>query len=257
MVGMGLPLPRVTGAEGLGGKIEDPEVGSASGANFGGSFVRRVIAAASSESAVSNLASAALSQAQQLFDVSSQDVLQRVRLSLWPYFSEVSDFRSRPDLWGPFWIATTTVLFFASTGNFARLLETRDHGSFKADYSLVSIAAGMVYGCLVAVPLLTRMCIWWSGCDVDAINLKQVVCVYGYSLTPAVPVSVACLVPSGSIRWLAVIMGFLTSLSFIRSHLWADIAEVQTLKWKMVALFCIAQSSIFGVYRARFFSEVS
>eukprot|EP00438_Fugacium_kawagutii_P033802 Skav216918 [mRNA] locus=scaffold1838:73699:89113:- [translate_table: standard] len=57
-----------------------------------------------------------LSFFQQLFDVSSQDVLKRLKLALVPFQGQedaANDFRTRPDFYGPFWVATTAVLFLA------------------------------------------------------------------------------------------------------------------------------------------------
>lgn len=232
---------------------------------FGGGLVSGVLAAAQAASAedgagFSGLLGNALVYAQQLFDVSSDDVIKRVKLALVPYPPPISgaanDFRQRPDFWGPFWIATTAVLFLAATGNFARLL-SNDEDDFKADYGLVSMAASMIYGFLVGVPLVTRLALWCSGHEVDSVNFRQMICVYGYSLAPAIPASVICLVPVWGIRWLAVLAGLGVSLYFIREHLWTDIAiEAPSLKWKMVALICSAQAIIFGVYRVHFFSAV-
>lgn len=221
-----------------------------------GGFVGGAIAAATSEdgAGISSLFGSALAFAQQFFDVSSDDVLKRLRLALLPYppppRGTPNDFRERPDFWGPFWVATTAVLFLAATGNFARLLRLPE-GSFKADYSLVSEASIMIYGLLAGVPLLTRLAAWTTG---DSVNFRQMICVYGYSLTPTIPVSLACLVPLEFVRWLCVVAGTGISMLFIREYLLIDIsAEAPSLKWKMVALFFGSQLLIFLVYRLHFF----
>jgi len=210
---------------------------------------------------VETMAGWALSSAQQLFDVSPDDVLKRLKLAVVPCQGQeaaADDFRSRPDFYGPFWVATTAVLFLSATGNFARLLEMDDEDAFKADYSLVSVAAAMVYGLLIGVPLAVRLFLYFSGQEVDSINFRQVICVYGYSLTPAIPVSVICLVPLSFLRWLATLLGFGASIAFIRGTLWTDLAiENPSLKWKMACVFGVAQATIFLVYRIYFFSSVS
>ncbi|CAJ1416299.1 unnamed protein product [Effrenium voratum] len=119
---------------------------------------------------------AMLSYAQQMFDVSSQDVLKRIKLALVPFQGQedaANDFRTRPDFYGPFWVASTAILFLAATGNFARLLEMEDEQDFKSDYKLVSVAATLIYGLLVAVPLAVRLGLYCSGQSVDSINFKQ------------------------------------------------------------------------------------
>jgi hypothetical protein len=232
------------------------------GEGFG---IASVISAATSEDGpgVSGYSERMVAYAQTFFDVNDADVVKRLKAAVLPFEAAqafgggaMSDFRQRPDFWGPFWVATTAVLFLAATGNFARLLEAGTHKNFKADYSLVSIAASMVYGCLVGVPVLTRGALWMSGQEADSINFRQMICVYGYSLTSAIPVSILCLAPLSGLRSLAVLVGLAVAILFIRSNLWSDIAvEAPRLKWTLVALLCGSQVVIFGVYRFHFFSS--
>jgi len=229
---------------------------------FGNGFVGRMLTEATSEDAdsagVSGLLGSALSYTQQFFDVSSDDVIKRLRLSVAPLpgraNGNLNEFRARPDFWGPFWIATTGVLAFAASGNFARLLQTADDEPFKADYGLISVAATMLYGCLVAVPVITRALIYFTGQDANTINFRQMICVYGYSLTPIIPVSIVCLIPWEFLRWLACLGGLAASLAFMQGHLLADLSiEAPPLKSKVAAIVGVAQATIFLVYRLHFF----
>merc|ERR1711963_1172909 len=105
---------------------------------------------------------------------------------------------------------------------------------------------------------ISRAVIYLTGQDVNTIDFRQMICVYGYSLTPILPVSIICLIPWASVRWLAVIGGMAASLSFMQSNLLADMAiEAPSLKWKMAVLIGAAQASIFLVYRIHFFSSSS
>ncbi|CAJ1402903.1 unnamed protein product [Effrenium voratum] len=226
----------------------DSVQGPAAGGSLRG-FGGMIASAAGAEEGqdVQGWAGAMLSYAQQMFDVSSQDVLKRIKLALVPFQGQedaANDFRTRPDFYGPFWVASTAILFLAATGNFARLLEMEDEQDFKSDYKLVSVAATLIYGLLVAVPLAVRLGLYCSGQSVDSINFKQVICVYGYSSTPLIPMSVICLVPLGFLRWLAVLGGLGTSLAFIYGTLWTDLAvEAPSLKWKVLGLCCAAHAS--------------
>lgn len=282
MAGMAIPESEMVEAVGRspGGKVQTLEEehndqrvslsGSAAAssqqtsAGLGSGFVGGMIAAASEEdgSWVSGMAGSALVYAQQFFDVTSDEVMKRMRLSLNPLASSppvhggVNEFRAKPDFWGPFWIATTNVLFLAATGNFARLLDTKDHATFKSDYGLVSLAAMMIYGCLVFVPLVTQGFIYLGDAGGDVLNVRQMICVYGYSLAPLVPTSIACLIPMNLIRWLAILVGFGVSLAFMQGYLWKSLAtEAPSLRWKIVGLVCAAQAAIFLTYRMHFFSS--
>lgn len=249
-----------SGHEMLGGKVptmDDRAVpsGRLGDGGFGGSGFG---SGAGEESGGSwGILTSALSTAQLLFDVTSDDVLRRLRMAVMPYPPQECDFRQRPDFWGPFWVAATAVLFFAATGNLATLLHVQDREEFKADYSLVSAAAAMIFGCLVGVPFVVRGALFCGGHEAGSINFKQLICVYGYSLTPSIPVSLICLIPLSVTRWLSVLAGLALSLLFLHSHLWTDIAiEVPSLKWKLMPLCIAAQATIFLVYRLHFFNPI-
>lgn len=228
---------------------------------FGNGIVGSMLNAATSEEGDggAGLFGSALTYTQQFFDVSSDDVIKRLRLSVAPFPSRptgsINEFRARPDFWGPFWIATTGVLFFAATGNFARLMQTDEKEPFKADYGLISVAAMMLYGCLVGVPVLAYALVYFLGQGVNTVDFRQLICVYGYSFTPIIPVCIVCLIPWEWLRWLAVLGGLAASLAFMQGNLLADLAiEAPSLKWKMAVLVGAAQISIFLVFRVHFFS---
>lgn len=194
----------------------------------------------------------ALANAQTFFDVSTEDVVKRIKLALLPTQANanVNDFREKPDFWGPFWIATTAVLFLAATGNFARLLEM-DSETFSTDYGLVSLASATIYGCLIGVPIMTRGMVFLAGQEANNINFRQLICVYGYSLTAAIPASIICIAPIPFLRWIVLAAALGVSLLFIRNHLWSDISiEAPGLKWATLGLVVVAQASIFIVYGA-------
>eukprot|EP00930_Biecheleria_cincta_P065639 TRINITY_DN51494_c0_g1_i1.p1 TRINITY_DN51494_c0_g1~~TRINITY_DN51494_c0_g1_i1.p1 ORF type:complete len:347 (-),score=66.43 TRINITY_DN51494_c0_g1_i1:66-1106(-) len=201
-----------------------------------------------------------LTSAQNLFDVSTDDVLRRLKLVL-PYpppdGTAAEELRSRPDFYGPFWIATTAVLFLAATGNFARLLESEHPLHFKADYGLVPIAATMIYGGLIAVPVVARASLFFTSEEVASVDFKQMICVCGYALSPAIPVSILCIIPFGLLRWVFVLAGLGLSLQFLRSNLISNISvNVRWLQILLVASPIVLQVAIFFVYRVHFFSGV-
>jgi len=133
-----------------------------------------------------------------------------------------AELRSRPDFYGPYWVATTAVLFFAATGNFARLVEG-GQANFKPDYGLVSIAATMIYGSLILLPAAARAAIMFSGEEAVNIDFRQLVCVCGYAMAPMIPVSLLCLIPMGGVRWLLTFIGIGMSLHFLNGNLLANL----------------------------------
>jgi len=238
--------------------------GAASTAGFGGVLSGAISAATADDGgeAASGIAGSMLSYAQTLFDVSTEDVKKRLKLALVPYplnDGEQNDFRTSPDFWGPFWVATTAIFCLAATGNFSRLVEDDPSGKadtkFKADYGLVGLAATMIYGALCAVPVLTRAALYFSGQEVDSINFRQMICVYGYSLAPVIPISLLCLLPFSLLRWLLIFIGLAVSLLFIRGNLWTDISvQAPSLKFPVIGFIAGTQGLMFLVYRMHFFN---
>jgi len=249
-----------------GGRIQTGENSGMSSASGGGSNNRTAISgvitadsADSSDSGMPGFAGSMLTYAQHFFDVNTDDVVRRLKLALLPYPPQPSsvreELRARPDFYGPFWVATTAVLFLAATGNFARVIEAGDHKDFKPDYGLVNIAAAMVYGCLLAVPLIVRASLYFSGDDSDSIDIKQMICVYGYSLAPTIPASILCLVPLNQIRWMFCLAGLVVSLMFMHANFWVDVSvKAAWLKWIVVIMPGATLATTFLVYKIHFFS---
>mmetsp|Transcript_7997 Transcript_7997/g.17285 ORF Transcript_7997/g.17285 Transcript_7997/m.17285 type:complete len:347 (+) Transcript_7997:100-1140(+) len=199
---------------------------------------------------------------QKLFDVSTVDVTARLRMALVPFppptEAAKQELKEKPDFYGPFWVATTAVLFMAATGNFARLLGGADPKTFNADFSLVSLAAGLIYGFLIAVPVVARISLLLSSEEVANVDLYQMICICGYSLTPTIPVSLICLIPLEFLRWLAVLAGLAMSLMFLRAHLLAGIHVTTTwLKWTLIVAPCAMPVVIYLWYRIHFFNSSS
>jgi len=109
-----------------------------------------------------------LNYLQTFFDIATEDVVRRIKCAMLPQKEgteeAIADFRERPDFYGPFWVATTVVIFLAATGNFAQLMQALEHGDgIDTDWGLISVAAFMIYGCLIGVPLITQGLLYLSG----------------------------------------------------------------------------------------------
>eukprot|EP00386_Alphamonas_edax_P008431 GDKI01027651.1.p1 GENE.GDKI01027651.1~~GDKI01027651.1.p1 ORF type:complete len:224 (-),score=51.89 GDKI01027651.1:39-710(-) len=193
---------------------------------------------------------------QQFFDVTTQDVVKRVGLALLPFKAVntqgMSDFRMKPDFYGPFWIATTCIIFLAATGNYAQLF-TGEMAS--TDINFFWVAAGVVYGFLIGVPaiawIMSKMV---AGAGTDAVKWITLTCVYGYSLFVMIPVSILCLIPSSIARWVVVIAGLVDSLVFILMNLYGDLeSSLPRFRFILIAFIGSAQVALFLTYRIYFF----
>ena len=86
----------------------------------------------------------------QFFDVDTSTVLNRCRAALIPFLPNTPPFLDimdgNPDLYGPFWIATTVVVILFLAGTISHKLATEGKKHFEYDFALLGGAAGLVYG---------------------------------------------------------------------------------------------------------------
>lgn len=74
----------------------------------------------------------------QFFDVDTSAVLQRCWAALFPRANFLDVLDGNPDLYGPFWIATTVVLILFLGGTISDWLSTRGTAQFAYDFRLLS-----------------------------------------------------------------------------------------------------------------------
>jgi len=143
------------------------------------------------------------------FNVDTKDVAMRITRSLLPFstkFFESAD--DNPDLYGPFWIATTLIFVMAASSNFASWWH--DHEAFRYDFTTVTFGAAAIYGYIVVLPIALWAVAKWLK---TGLALVQIVCIYGYSLFVFIPVSVLCIITYEWLRWLLI--GAATGLSVL------------------------------------------
>lgn len=196
---------------------------------------------------------------QQFFDVTTEDVAARVKAAAIPKpeadHTVLEAMRLKPDFYGPFWIATTAVIFLAATGNYGQVLSTNDE--LTTNWDLVGVAACMVYGCLAGVPLLSQALFMFAGEEVATeLNLKQMICVYGYSFTVLIPMTLLMLVPISFLKWIFACVGFAASCLFVRNHLWTEISVNGSNKTKYGLIFLLfgAHAFVYFFYLTYFFT---
>ena len=79
---------------------------------------------------------------------------------------------------GPFWISSTTIiiLYFSSTlaGYLAAL---HNDTKYYYDFTLLTAAAGLMYGYAGVIPTILWGAMKWYGCEP---SLLEILCLYGY-----------------------------------------------------------------------------
>ena len=164
---------------------------------------------------------------QPLFDVDTLQVLNRIKGSLLPrpkgaFFELVA---ANPDLYGPFWISTTLIFAMAMTGNLASYISfvaTPQHPKWTYNFNQLTLAGSVVYSYVTLLPLLFWMLLRYYEASK---KLVDVLCIYGYTLSVFVPISILCVIPSNLLRWLLILVGGGISAVFLLSNFHAHIAD--------------------------------
>src|SRR6266536_3512176 len=120
-----------------------------------------------------------LSFYSQYFDVDTSEVLRRCTSALYPRTSFLDLMEGNPDLYGPFWIATTVVMILFLTGTISQYLSRRHEKHFEYDFKLLSGAAGLIYGYTGVIPIALWGALRWFGAE--SANLVECWEQYGYA----------------------------------------------------------------------------
>uniref|UniRef100_A0A7S4BA80 Protein YIPF n=2 Tax=Chrysotila carterae TaxID=13221 RepID=A0A7S4BA80_CHRCT len=164
---------------------------------------------------------------QPLFDVDTLQVLTRLKASLLPrprgvFFDLIS---TTPDLYGPFWIATTLIFSMAITGNLASFFAfkpTEANPKWTYNFNQLTLAGSVVYSYVTVLPLLLWLLLRYYEAGK---RLVDILCIYGYTLGIFVPISVLCVLPSDILRWLLVLVGGGISGVFLLSNFHAHFSD--------------------------------
>jgi hypothetical protein len=179
-----------------------------------------------------------------LFDVDTQEVLQRVRVAFLPFmfpsFFEVIE--DKPDLYVPFWGSTTLVFLMGIMGNFASWAAHEATDSiWHYDFSLVTSAAAFMFGFLALSALLAWATLRYQGIPFAFMKL---LCMFGYSVLPFSPATILCALPFAWLQWLAVVLAAaLSSIFLIR-------AAVPTFRALLIARYDEGKAARLANYTA-------
>jgi protein YIPF1/2 len=80
----------------------------------------------------------------QFFDIDTNEVMKRCGAALFPRASFLDILDGNPDLYGPFWIATTVVFILFLSGTISWRINNGSGGIY--DWGLLSGSAGLIYG---------------------------------------------------------------------------------------------------------------
>eukprot|EP00055_Hartaetosiga_balthica_P013392 m.68671 g.68671 ORF g.68671 m.68671 type:complete len:315 (-) comp8252_c0_seq1:195-1139(-) len=180
---------------------------------------------------------------QSFFNVDTNEVLKRLKLSALPSSRFFKTVKGKGDLYGPFWICTTLIFALAMTANVAHYFATPSHerASWRYDFGKVSLAASTIYGYITMVPLILFGILYFYK-SITA-SLFDILCLYGYSMSIFIAAAVLCgvLAASNAAQWGIVITAMLSSGAVLLLNLNSMVAN------KAISFTILVTASVFHV----------
>ena len=183
------------------------------------------------------------------FDVSTWAVLKRMSLVFFP----VKRVEADGDLYGAFWIPATLVFVMAVTTNVASYLAANAAGNeseWTYDFHKIVMALALVFGYVGVFPLLVGGVANWYDIPLSFVHTFSL---YGYSLVPLIPTSMACILPSEPLRWLLVSIAFLISSAFLLRNIYPPFTSVPFAPIPVLIAIVVAHATLCLVLKLYFF----
>ncbi|KAK4083206.1 hypothetical protein Purlil1_10898 [Purpureocillium lilacinum] len=173
----------------------------------------------------------------QFFDVDTSAVLSRCWAALYPRANFLDVLEGNPDLYGPFWIATTVVLILFLGGTISQYLSTTGGTPFAYDFRLLSGAAGLIYGYTLFIPVALFLALRYFGSE--SANLLECWALYGYSNLIWIPVAVISWSPITILNWVFVGVGFGMSVAFLLRNLYPVLSATDRQVSKVLLIIVV------------------
>ena len=162
-------------------------------------------------------------------------MLSRCFSALYPRAPFLDTLEGNPDLYGPFWIATTVVFILFITGTISQYLALNKEEHFAYNFTLLSGAAGLVYGYTLFIPVILWALLKWYGASSSAnnsgsgegISLIECWALYGYGNILWIPVALISWSPIAVLNWVFVGVGLVVSAGFLVRNLWPVVSVVE------------------------------
>ncbi|KAH8912551.1 Yip1 domain-containing protein [Coniochaeta sp. PMI_546] len=174
----------------------------------------------------------------QFFDVDTSSVLQRCWAALYPRANFLDVLEGNPDLYGPFWIATTVVLILFLGGTISLYWHSGAGERFAYDFKLLTGAAGLIYGYTLVIPVLLFLALRYFGSE--SANLLECWALYGYSNLIWIPVALISWSGVDALNYVFVAVGFGVSAVFLLRNLYPVISATDRQKSKALLILVLA-----------------
>lgn len=192
----------------------------------------------------------------QFFDVDTNEVLRRCVAALYPRVNFLDLLDGNPDLYGPFWIATTVIMILFLTGTISHYLAEKGKDHFSYDFRLLSGAAGLIYGYTGIVPIGLWGALKWFGSE--SANLLECWALYGYANLIWIPVAVISWSPITILNYIFVGVGFGFSVAFLLRNLYPVLSATDIRTSKILLVVMVAMHAGLSIaIKILFFAHAS
>ncbi|KAF9957197.1 hypothetical protein BGZ72_002078 [Mortierella alpina] len=189
----------------------------------------------------------------KFFDVDTSQVLERCFASVIPKDNFLEVMGGSPDLYGPFWIATTVIFVLFVTSS---IVESINAYINKTAYSYniyqMTFAFATIYTYSFVVPLLVWGATKYFGCQPD---LLEMLALYGYALTIWVPVSILSVIPIELARWILLGIGAGLSGVFLIRNMYPVLSRAEAQIAKIILILVIIFHGVLAlILKYKFFA---
>ncbi|KAI9695954.1 MAG: hypothetical protein M1820_008366 [Bogoriella megaspora] len=174
----------------------------------------------------------------QFFDVDTNEVLKRCYAAIFPRANFLDILEGNPDLYGPFWLATTVVVILFLTGTINQYLGETGHNHFVYDFKLLSGGAGLMYGYTAIIPIALWGALKWFGSE--SANLLECWALYGYANVIWIPVALISWSPIQVLNYVFVGVGFAISALFLFRNLYPVLSSTDMQTSKILLIVVVA-----------------
>ncbi|KAF2233620.1 YIPF1 protein [Viridothelium virens] len=174
----------------------------------------------------------------QFFDVDTNEVLKRCYAAVFPRANFLDVLEGNPDLYGPFWIATSVVVILFLTGTINQYLGEQGHKHFVYNFKLLSGGAGLMYGYTAVIPIALWGALKWFGSE--SANLLECWALYGYANVIWIPVAIISWSPIQLLNYIFVGVGFAVSAVFLLRNLYPVLSSTDKQTSKILLVVVVA-----------------
>ncbi|MCJ1256501.1 hypothetical protein MMC24_004322 [Lignoscripta atroalba] len=172
----------------------------------------------------------------QFFDVDTAEVLHRCTTALYPRSNFLDVLDGNPDLYGPFWIATTVIFILFVTGTVSQYFAKGGRGGL--DFRMLSGASGLIYGYTGVIPVALWAVLRWFGSE--GASVLECWALYGYANLIWIPVALISWSSLTVLNWVFVALGFAVSAMFLVRNLYPVLSATDVKTSKVLLILVVA-----------------